>query len=329
MELKQPKTAYYLLQKDRVYKDRTLSSLYFKSAIRKVKNSCPIDIDGIRYKLDLHTGEIRNYKRSEVQNSFKMSLKRTQILMNMLLDMNEFDWFCTLTFDNDKIDRTNASAVFKAYVKYINNIKKQFPNLGYMTFPEQHEDHCFHFHLLINGVTPQQLGFENSGKVCCSWAYKKNKIASKAFFEKTKNDHELTDTDGLTVYNITTFTYGYTTATRIVSRERCNSYVKKYVEKALGSTDIFKKRFYYSSNLKVPSIVEKLIGADFNKPAALNELQFIQDDPHIKNAEYINFNQKHNVLQYWENNSIKEMLDIVHAVKELPFCSAEQIKLNM
>ena len=137
----------------------------------------------------------------------------------------------------------------------------------------------------------------------------KNKIASKEFFERTKHLHELTETDGLPVYNITTFPYGYTTVTRIASRERCNSYVKKYVEKALGSTEIFKKRFYYSSNLNVPSVVERLVGADFETPENIIDMQSIKNNLHFQNAEYVNYNKDHNVLQFWENNCTKNMID--------------------
>ena len=304
------KTAYNLFQKDRIYRDKTLTSLYFKSNKEQVdKKSRPIDIDGIRYKLDLETGEIDTYTKREVLNSMNASLRRTKIAMNMLLEMNDFDWFATLTFDKEKIDRSNDEAVFNAYIKYINNTKKQFPSLGYMCIPERHEDNCIHFHLLINGMTPKQLGLVNSGKVCCSWAILKNKVASKEYFERTKNEHELTDTDGLPIYNVTTFPYGYTTVTRIASRERCNSYVKKYVEKALGSTEIFKKRFYYSSNLNVPSIVERFVGADFKTPRELINLMFVKDNPHLQNAEYVNYNKDHNVLQFWEDNKTKNYID--------------------
>ena len=107
-----------------------------------------------------------------------------KILMNMLLEMNDFDWFATLTFDKDKIDRTDDEIVFNAYKKYINNIKKQFPSLGYMCFPERHEDDCIHFHMLLNGIRPKELGLVNSGKVCCSWATFKNKVSSYEYFER-------------------------------------------------------------------------------------------------------------------------------------------------
>ena len=308
------KTAYYLFQKDRIYRDKTLTSLYFQSNKKQVdKKSQPIDIDGIRYKLNLETGEIDTYSKREVLNSMGASLRRTKILMNMLLEMNDFDWFATLTFDKEKIDRTNDELIYKAYQKYINNIKHQFPTFRYLTVLERHEiDNCIHFHLLIGGVTVKQLGLVNSGKVCCSWAYFKNKICSREYYEKTKHMHEneLTDTDGLTVYNVTTFPYGFTTVTRIVSRERCNSYIKKYINKDIGkSTEIFKKRFFYSKNLNVPKIVERLIGADFETPKEIEEISFVKNSPHLKNADFVNYNKDHNVLQYWEDNETKQHID--------------------
>lgn len=303
------KTAYHLFKKDRIYRDKTLSSLYFKSTKEQAeKKSQPIDIDGIRYKLDLETGEIANYKKSEVLNSMACSLRRSKICMNMLLEMNDFDWFATLTFDKERIDRTNDEAVYNAYKKYIDNTKQQFPNTRYLTVPERHEDGCIHFHMLLGGITTKQLGLVNSGKVCCSWAYTKNKVSSKEYFERTKHEHELTDTDGLPIYNVTTFPYGFTTVTRIVSRERCNSYVKKYINKDIGkSTEIFKKRFFYSRNLNVPTIVSRLIGADFETPMNIKEIMF--NSPHLQNATSVQFSEQYNVLQFWEDNETKQIID--------------------
>ena len=307
--LQNQKTAFYLFKKERIYRDKTLTSLYFKSNKEQVeKKSCPIDIDGVRYKLNKVTGELGYYTKSEVLNSMACSLRRTKIALNMLLEMNDFDWFATLTFDRQKIDRTNDKLVYDTYVKYINNVKHQYPSFRYITVPERHEDGCIHFHLLIGGLTPKQLGLVNSGKVCCSWAYYKNKIVSREFFERTKDKHELTDTDGLPIYNVTSFPYGLTTVSRIVSRARCNSYVKKYMDKDLGkSTEIFKKRFFYSKNLNVPAIVEQLIGADFEAPKNLQCI--LANDPHLLNADFTYYNKDHNILQYWEENAIKKNID--------------------
>lgn len=311
---------YNLYLKEKIYKNETLMSYYFQPNKKVVKKWVPYTLSsGDIVQRNIDTGEIRYYKRSTVLASYNASLRRTVILMNMLLYMNDFDWFATLTFDKHKIDRTNESAVFNCYVKYINNLKKQFPSFAYMTFPERHEDGCFHLHMLITGLTPKQMGLVNSGKVCCHWAKKKNKYGiledlgycSKEYFEKTKHLHELKDTDGEPIYNATSFAYGFTTVSRIVSRERCNSYVKKYVEKALGSTEKFKKRFYYSSNLNVPDVVKKLVGADFEKPLNMkyDSIEEIDKNIYIDNAKGQPYVSDYNVLQIKIDNALKKELD--------------------
>ncbi len=308
---------YNLYSTERIFRNETMFSFYFQKNKKVIKKFSPIDINGERFKLNLLTGEISEYKKKDILNSYGASLRRTVILMNMLLAMNDFDWFWTLTFDKEKIDRTNDKAVFDCYKKYIDNIKAKYPSFKYMTFPERHEDGCFHFHLLTAGLTPKQMGLVNSGKVCCHWAKKKDKsgilkdikFCSREYFEKTKHLHILKETDGETIFNVTTFAYGFTTVSRIVSRERCNSYVKKYVEKALGSTEVFKKRFYYSSNLNVPYQVKKLIGADFSETPVIEDLELIKNNPLIVCAKGVYMNEDYNVLQVKIDNETKQQIE--------------------
>ncbi len=312
MEKNQSNT-YNLYSTERRFRDDTLISFFFQKNKKIIKKFMPIDVDGERFRLNLETGAIENYTKQNVLNSYGASLRRTTILMNMLLSMNDFDWFWTITFDKDKIDRTNDLAVFNCYKKYINNLKHKFPCLNYMCFPERHEDGYFHFHMLVNGITPKQMGLVDSGKVCCHWAVKRNKkngLCSQSYFNKTKHLYVLKDTDGEPIYNITSFAYGYTTASKICSRERCNSYVKKYVEKALGSTEVFKKRFYYSSNLNVPEIVKRLVGADFDLPQNLDTLDLVQNNPLVKQA-YGTYSSEYNVFQAKINNTQKDIIEFM------------------
>ena len=118
-------TTYNLYSTERIYKDETLISYYFQPNKKVVKNFSPVDIDGERYKLNLQTGELSEYKKKDIELSTSASLRRTTIMINMLLSMNDFDWFWTLTFDKDRIDRTNDELVFKCYERYINNIKNK------------------------------------------------------------------------------------------------------------------------------------------------------------------------------------------------------------
>lgn len=132
---------------------------------------------------------------------------------------------------------------------------------------------------------------------------------SKEHFERTKQFHELKDTDGEPIYNATSFAYGFTTVSKIVSRERCNSYVKKYFEKALGSTDVFKKRFYYSSNLNKPNIVKKLLDVDIEETSNINYMDCIYNNAIVKNAQGKQYQEKYNVLQVKIDNEIKHFVE--------------------
>ena len=301
-------SAYNLYSTERIFRDKSLVSYYFQPNRKIYKKFEPVNINGERYRLNKLTGDISTYKLKDIINSKSASVRRTKILMNMLLNMNDFYWFWTLTFDKERIDRTNDKAVLECYEKFINNVSKQCLTFKYMTLPERHEDGCIHFHLLVAGISPEQMGLVNSGKVCCHWATKKNGVCSREYFEKTKHLHELKETDGETIFNVTKFAYGLTTCSRICSKERCYSYVKKYVEKALGCTDTYMKRFYYSRNLNVPDVVKRLVGADFDIPTDITKLPFVVNSPYLKNAlgdPYVNYN----VLQLQIDNETKNFID--------------------
>lgn len=287
------KYAFFL--KEKTQKDNVNCSFYFTPLQKRPKSVGPVEISGVRYKANFETGEYRLYTRREYEQVANQSIQRSKAMLDMLLKVNSFDWFCTLTFDKEKINRADDEVVYKSYIKYINNIKHKYPSFKYITVLERHDDGNIHFHLLVGGLTWQQLGLVNTGKVCCHWATKKQGICSKEYFEKTKHRYDLKDTDGLIVYNITTFADGFTTATRIFSPERCSSYVKKYLDKAFGSTDIFKKRFYYSANLNVPKIVKRCIGADFSKPEDVKGYSSKVKNVLESLAEKSFFNEQYNV----------------------------------
>ena len=311
--------SFALFLKETKYKEVTSCSAYFVKDNKRVKTCGPIDRNGYRYKLDYETGEIRNYTLAECQANSANSISRTKKMLKMILSMNKFDWFCTLTFDKDKIERTDDESVYIAYVKFINNIQHQFPTIRYVTVLERHEDGNIHFHLVIGGVPWQKLGLVNTGKVCCHWATKKKKICSLEYYNKTKDLHELKETDGLTVYNITSFIYGFTTATRIVSQDRCNSYIMKYVEKALGSTEIFRKRFYYSRNLVVPEVVKRCVGCGFDTPEPA--IEFVRQNPIFANSNDICYLNRYNIAMCRIDNNLKENLDkgLIPINTETPF----------
>lgn len=302
------KLGYDLVLKKRKYRDSTLCSIYYKSKKKIEKEFVPVDINGYRYRLNTKTGEITTYSRDICGDSKGASVRRSRIRLNMMLDMNDFDWFATLTFDPKRLDRTNADEVYEMYRKWIDLMTKHYPNMRYITVPEKHEDGCYHFHMLIGGISTQDLGLVNSGKVCCHWSTK-NGIASKEYFKATWQDHKLEETDGIPIYNITKFQYGYTTVSRIQSRERCNFYVKKYIDKNFGTTDDFKKRYFYSTNLRMPEESEIILAEKREYLDNLVHLKEVQNNLLYQYGEKQHYNENFNNLQFWVDNDYLDKLD--------------------
>ena len=61
--------------------------------------------------------------------------------------------------------------------------------------------------------------------------------------------------------------------------------------------------------MNVPTIVERLVGADFETPKKIEKISFVKQSPHLQHADYVNYNREHNVLQYWEDNETKKHID--------------------
>lgn len=242
---------FFRCEKFRILRSRAEKSFYYTFA-KSEKRYKAVDVDGLRYQLNLETGELRAYNKTEIINTVKRSVKYSRQRLQDILDMNVFDWFLTLTFSDFAVDRFDDNAVESACKRFLENMRKRCPRFYYVCVPERHTSGCLHFHLLVGGVRVRELGLTDSGKVCCSWATKKNNICSKEYFESTKKGRILTPTDGLTVYNVSKFCYGFSTATKIVSKERCNWYLSKYVDKNFGSTDMWCKRYRWSKNLDKP-----------------------------------------------------------------------------
>lgn len=222
------------------------------------KTKKPITIDGVQKQLDLETGEIKNYTKENYEESLSRSKSRSKINIRDLLFANVWEWFFTLTFDKQVIDRHNQNLVQEAYEKYIDNLKKQCPNMYYVSVPELHKDGATHFHMVVGGVTAEELKLADSGKVTCSLAFRK--ACSQAIYNAKYRDNKgLKESDGMPIYNVTAFKYGFTSATHIVNLDKTRSYLLKYLTKHLNARNQHKKRYYTSRNIKRPMRTTKVL----------------------------------------------------------------------
>jgi hypothetical protein len=144
---------------------------------------------------------------------------------------NVWEWFITLTFSKEKIDRYDYTACSKAVRQWLNNMRKRYAlDLKYLIIPEMHKDGAWHFHGLLS----------NTGSM----------VFNKAF---NRHTGELLETKrGLQIYNFGNYKYGFSTATAIESTEKASSYVTKYITKEMAVRTKGVRRFYPSNNLQKP-----------------------------------------------------------------------------
>lgn len=304
MNALEERKTFDLMRSRTIYDDKVKLSYYYVPSERAERMYKPILLpdefgDLQKRQLNVVTGEIKDYTRSQCLKSFASVKSNAWRFISMLLDANHFDWFVTLTFDNAVINRYNDEEVYNAYTKWIRLVKKECPNVRYLTVVERHheldkEEQAIHFHILMGDITAKQLHLKYSGKVCCSWLSEGYTACNEDYFNRTKEGRVLTDTDGIKIYNIGNFFYGLTTVTEVQAQSACKTYVKKYLKKDIGATKVFKKNYFYSRNLNRPIIEkDKLNTLDHIKSISS---EFYEDDYTI-NAVNDYYSPKHSVRQ--------------------------------
>ena len=141
------------------------------------------------------------------------SMRRARAQLRRLALSNEFEYFVTLTLDQQRVDRYDPAAVTKALNQWCNNMVKRH-GLRYVLVPEQHKDGAFHFHGFMagDGLIAADSGIE--------W-------------------------DGRPVYNLPQWTLGFTTAQRLYGTySAAVGYCCKYIGKQQGQRPL--GRWYYS-----------------------------------------------------------------------------------
>lgn len=144
-----------------------------------------------------------------------------------------WEWFVTFTFAPDKIDRYNFSECSKVIRKWLNNQRRNAPDLKYLIVPERHKDGAFHFHGLLADVGT--IKFTDSGHVA-----------------KSKEP----------IYNMPKWANGFTTATRVTNIRSVSKYVGKYITKDLCCLTKGLQRYFVSSNLPKPEISTFLVDSN-------------------------------------------------------------------
>lgn len=177
----------------------------------------------------VHCSKIRKFLADYVPS--ERSLKRTRQTIKDIVLCNDFDLFVTFTFDPKKHDRYNANHCKLVMTKWLSHQRVNFPDMKYLLVPELHKDGAIHFHALMSGFNGSM---RDSG----------HKVG------------------GRTIFNVTCFRAGFSTAVRIEDQVPVANYIRKYITKDM-SILYGRKRYFCSNNLKRPeSIVNSSLFRD-------------------------------------------------------------------
>ena len=204
----------------------------------------PIYHTGMKRKVNLEynpfTDEMEKLRTVEdAERSAKNSLNRTKQNIYKFSRQADWEYFITLTFDGSKVNRYDFDECMGKVNNWFNNQKKRkAPDLKYLFVPEQHKDGAWHIHGVIADVG--EMSFADSGRVA---------IGQKAYRRSDVNS------EFATIYNLSGWRFGFSTATKVRDKYKVASYITKYITKDLCESTFGKKRYYRSRN--IPEPIEK------------------------------------------------------------------------
>ena len=174
------------------------------------------------------------------------SLNRTKNKIYTYARCVKWDWFVTFTFSNEKTDRYDYDECSRLVRRWLNNQRRNAPDLQYLVVPEQHKDGAWHFHGLL----------ANTGSMKFS-------------------DSEKKDKKGNRIYNMSKWSNGFTTATAVTDIYKVSKYVGKYITKELCEMTKGKQRYFVSQNMPNPQ--EFVFFFDENQEDVLEFLSVLSD----------------------------------------------------
>lgn len=173
--------------------------------------------------------------------SLSRSRRRARRAVRDIMDCNDFEYFMTFTLDESVIDRTDYTAFIKAVNQYLGNRVRRY-GWKYCAVVEYHKRtetnglHALHLHAAVSG---DKFNLVDSGTVVRPKPAKRKPVLRSTAHKQGYPDSVLT-----TVYNVTDWKYGHSTAIHTYgNRLALARYIAKYISK---SDDKIGGRWYYS-----------------------------------------------------------------------------------
>lgn len=218
----------------------------------------------------------------QIEHSLHASKSRTIQNIYAVARSNEWDYFVTLTFDRTKTDASDYVLVSRRVSDWLANTRRYCPHLKYLVVPELHKDgKNWHIHALF-GNCPE-LPLSDSGK-----------------------RHK-----GQVIYNLPTYRWGFSTATKVRNNFAVCHYVTKYITKDLVFSTKNRKRVWISRNVDRPTAekaylpswqIDNLILENGSK---IKHAQEKGDD--LKSIKYIEFEGAEDCLEKYKPKNLEIM----------------------
>lgn len=170
------------------------------------------------------------------------NLKRCREKIFDIAYMNEFDYFITLTFDDNIVNAYDENEIHRVMRNWFNNMQKRY-NMKYLAVPEYHKSGRIHWHMLASG----DLKYTDSNTVLIPQRDKPVRLSTA---KKICKDETLYRT----VYNFDNWNNGHST---LIKFQKCDDradgttaiakYLTKYITKDL--TKVLKHYYYAGGHI--------------------------------------------------------------------------------
>lgn len=200
-------------------------------------------------------------KRSNIDNcktKYSNNINRSKHKVYDIIMLNNFDLWCTLTFNPKLVDSFNKELVKKKTLTWLSNLVKR-KNLKYIAVPEFHDSGRIHIHLLCNdifgfasqntsaAVSPKRSSRENAAAVGSN---KMNHGGCVPYEEFSTKNSITCGKQSARCFNIDKWNYGFSLAILLDKNQGYNrlaNYISKYITK--DSDYIFGRHYVASKNL--------------------------------------------------------------------------------
>lgn len=178
-------------------------------------------------------------EQDKEKGRFAESLSRTKRTVTDLILCNQFEYFCTFTFDPKKVDRYDYSSCQKKLRKFFNHFKERYaPDFKYLIIPEFHKDGAIHFHGVCSGFPDGELYIPQ-------FIYKR--VGEQLISVK---NHRL-----YMAWDRYQKSFGFFNCSSIRNYNACAFYITKYITKDLFNAGKGKRLIMCSLGLNRPQLV--------------------------------------------------------------------------